>query len=407
MSRRSRGPRWAAVAALAAASVGAGCHHRDTLDAARVIEESGAWLAPVSAEARQQYLRRARIFDDGAIAARDLLAGPRDTHAFRFDAVASCDFIEPRPERVPVGGTTPKFFCTLRHGHGHADVKIKYGRDNPETYGEMLGSRLLWALGVAVDHDYAVRVRCHGCPSDPWNAYRSYPQPDTMPRATREIEHAVLQRLYPGVPIEECTRSQDGRCAQHRSDEGWSFAELDTVDEAAGGASRAEVDALRLLAAFIAHGDDKPDNQRLVCPFAAIDARGQCTAPRLLVADLGSTFGRGASRAFGIIDRDARPTFAAWSTLPVWQDAAACRANLAARVGPSHPTISEAGRRLLAERMMQLGARQIRALFVGARVAALDETRVVDGKARPVTVDDWVEAFQRRRAALVETRCPR
>jgi hypothetical protein len=393
------------VAALTAAlALLAACHHRGTLDATRVIEESGARLAPVSAEARRQYLRRARIFDDGDIASRDLLRGPEDAHAFVFDSTASCDFIEPRPDRVPVGGSTPKFFCTLRHGHGHADVKVKYGRDNRETYGEMLGSRLLWALGVAVDHDYAARVRCHGCPVEPWHAYRLFPKPDTSPRATREYDDAVLQRLYPGVPIEECTRADGDRCVQHRADQGWSFAELDLVDAAAGGASRAEVDALRLLAAFIAHGDDKPDNQRLICPFDAIDGGGRCTAPRLLVADLGSTFGRGASR-IGFIDRDARPTFAAWSTLPLWEDAAACRAHLQARVGPSHPTVSEAGRRLLAERLMRLTEKQIRDLFFGARIEALGETHVVDGTSRPVTVDDWVDAFHRRRAALVDHHC--
>ena len=204
-----------------------------------------------------------------------------------------------------------------------------------------------------------------------------------------------MQRLYPAAVIET------------RDDEGWSFSELDTVDEKAGGAPRAEVDALRLLAAFIAHGDDKPDNQRLVCPFDAIDAAGKCTAPRLLVADLGATFGRGASRVFGLIDADARPSFAAWSTLPMWEDARACRAHLVARASPSHPVISESGRRFLAERLSALSEAQIRALFVAARIDRLAETTLgSDGKARLVTVDDWVGAFQRRRRELVDNRCP-
>jgi len=29
-----------------------------------------------------------------------------------------------------------------------------------------------------------------------------------------------------------------------------------------------------------------------------------------------------------------------------------------------------------------------------------------DGKSRPVTVDDWVEAFKRRRAEIVDNHCP-
>ncbi len=395
-----------AACALAVAAVAglapAGCHHRGTLDAARLLEESGgARLAPVSAADRREYLRRARIFEPVA-RPRDPLRGPPDAHGFTFLQHVGCDFVEPRRDRVPVGGTTPKFFCTLRRGRDHALVKIKYGRDDKETYGELLGSRLLWMLGVAVDRDWAVRVRCHGCPVEPWRAYRDFPAPDPTPRATREIDYAVLQRLYPGVPIEECVRAEAGRCVESRADEGWRFDELDLVDPAVGGAPRAEVDALRLLAAFIAHGDDKPSNQRLVCPYAAIDADGRCREPRLLVADLGSTFGRGAAAGLRPIDAASRPTFAAWSTLPLWDDPATCRAHLATRTAPPSPIVREAGRRFLAERLAALSERQIRNLFVAARIEGLGETS--DG--RPVTVDDWVAAFKRRRAAVVEQRCP-
>ncbi|MCA1664535.1 MAG: hypothetical protein LC659_09735, partial [Myxococcales bacterium] len=384
------------VAALVAAC-GLGCKKRGgSYDAARALAEAAkAKLAPVSAAARRDYLKRARIFDDGDVATRDVAAGPRDPYAIAVDDMISCDFIEPRKERVPTGGTTPKFFCSLRHMHPHIDVKIRYGRDNREIYGEVLGSRLFWALGLAVDRNYPVRVRCHDCPADPWRAYRDFPAEDASPRATREIGDAVMQRLYPAAVIET------------RDDEGWSFAELDTVDEAAGGASRAEVDALRLLAAFVAHGDDKAANQRLVCPFEAIDADGRCRQPRLLVADLGSTFGRGASRVLGLIDKQARPSFAAWSSLPMWEDARACRAHLSARASASNPVVGEAGRRLLADRLSALADRQLRALFTVARVERMGETVTgSDGKARAVTVDDWVAAFKRRRQELVDNRCP-
>jgi hypothetical protein len=403
VSARRRG--WA-LALLVAAAGACGRHSHGQFDAAHALA-AAARLAPVSAAERRECLRRARIFENVHVATRDLTKGPPDAHGFAFLAPVSCDFIEPRAARVPTGGTTPKFFCTLRHPQGHDDVKVKYGRDNREIYGEVLASRLLWALGLAVDRDYPVRVRCHGCPREPWIAYRDFPGRDLSPRETRELDDAVIQRLYPGVPIEECLRVDHGRCAQARDDQGWVFTDLDLVDEAAGGASRAEVDALRLLAAFIAHGDDKPENQRLVCPFDAIDGAGHCRAPRLLIADLGSTFGRGASRVLGLIDTDARPSWAAWSTLPVWEDAAACRAHLKARLAPAHPTISEAGRRFLAERLAALTDTQIRGLFTVARVERMGELRLgADGPARPVTVEDWVDAFKRRRAEVVEHRCP-
>lgn len=397
----------AVVITLVMAATGCGQHHHGTLDAARVVaEEAGKRLAPVSGAERREYLRRARIFEP-VLAPRDVLAGPADADSFAFDQTASCAFIEPREERVPVGGTTKKFFCTLRHGHGHADVKVKYGRDNPESYGEVMASRLLWALGVAVDHDYPVRLRCHECPVDPWRAYHDYPARDLTERATRVFDDAVIQRLYPGVPIEECVHAEGGRCLETRRDQGWSFAELDRVDAAVGGATRAEVDALRLLAAFVAHGDDKPSNQRLVCPFAAVDSDGHCRAPRLLIADLGSTFGRGASRVIRLIDRDARPRFAMWSSLPVWDDVATCRVHWSTRAAPADPVVSEAGRALLAARLAALTDEQIRNLFVVARIESLDEHHAFDGgPPRLVTADDWAAAFKRRRAAILDARCP-
>ncbi|HEY2749165.1 MAG TPA: hypothetical protein VGL86_31315 [Polyangia bacterium] len=387
----------AATCATCAAFALGGCGARNRYDAARAIAASAViQLAPVSAAERREYLRRARIFEPVDVASRDLAAGPPDPWAAPPGATVSCDFIDPTSGRVPTSGTTPKFFCELRHMHPSAEVKVRYGRANREVYGEVLASHLFWALGLAVDHDYPVRVRCHGCPEDPWRAYRAFPAVDRSARATRTFDDAMMQRLYPAAVIET------------HSDEGWSFTELDDVDPGVGGAGRVEVDALRLLAAFVAHGDDKPDNQRLVCPFEAIDPAGRCTRPLLLVADLGSTFGRGAAPLFSRIDDQSRPSFAAWSTLPLWEDARACRVHLSTRSAPPSPIVGEAGRRFLADRLSALTDTQIRALFMAARIERLGElTRGADGRMRPVTVDDWVAAFERRRAALVEHHCAR
>ena len=305
---------------------------------------------------------------------------------FPHNDTVACDFVEPRANSVPARGTTPKFFCVLRHGPNEGEVvKVKFGRSNGEVYGEVLASHLLWALGVAVDWDYPVRVRCHHCPEDPWVAYRDFPRVDSSPRAVREFDDAIVQRLYPGAVMQE------------HPDQGWSFDEL---------GHRAELDALRLLAAFIAHGDDKPENQRMVCPFEAIDAHEHCKDPRLLIADLGSTFGRGASSFGVVIDAESRPTFAAWSTLPVWEDRATCRVHWATRSAHSNPAIAEEGRKLLAARLAALTTEQIRALFVVARIERRGETLNEGVTQRPVTVDDWRLAFERRRAEIVEARCP-
>ena len=86
-------------------------------------------------------------------------------------------------------------------------------------------------------------------------------------------------------------RKYDARPIETASGQGWAFHELDQVDAAKGGAPRAHVDALRLLAAFLAHWDNKSDNQRLVCVSREWPAGAPCPAPMLMLQDLGATFG--------------------------------------------------------------------------------------------------------------------
>jgi hypothetical protein len=61
------------------------------------------------------------------------------------------------------------------------------------------------------------------------------------------------------------------------------------------GAPAADVDALRLLAMFLAHWDNKSTNQRIVCLDQATTAptpgSRRCKEPLLMIQDLGSTFG--------------------------------------------------------------------------------------------------------------------
>ena len=64
-----------------------------------------------------------------------------------------------------------------------------------------------------------------------------------------------------------------------------------------------------------------------------------------------------------------------------------------------NPTISEEGRRFLADLLVQLSDKQLRDLFDGAGF----EHRT--GK-RPVAVNEWVEAFKRKRSEIVNRTCP-
>ena len=68
---------------------------------------------------------------------------------------------------------------------------------------------------------------------------------------------------------------------------GWALEELARVSSA----SRTHADALRLMAMFLAHWDNKPENQRLVClsgpPGATADARGRSRCSRTSAARSG------------------------------------------------------------------------------------------------------------------------
>jgi hypothetical protein len=59
--------------------------------------------------------------------------------------------------------------------------------------------------------------------------------------------------------------------------------------------------------------------------------------------------------------------------------------------------VSDEGRQLLADLLTQLSIDQIRDLFVASRVEERGETIKRDGVERPVTVDDWVQAFLAKR----------
>jgi hypothetical protein len=79
------------------------------------------------------------------------------------------------------------------------------------------------------------------------------------------------------------------RCGAIEDDtrEGWAWWELKNVQ-----APRVELDALRLIAVFLAHWDNKADNQRLVCMDKCMGNGQPCRDSVLMIQDVGATFGR-------------------------------------------------------------------------------------------------------------------
>lgn len=257
------------------------------------------------------------------------------------------------------------------------------------------------------DEVFVVRkVRCFGCPADPFPLLQSCWREGVVDRSclgpidydvSRDFDPAIVERSHPGEKIEA------------RRNEGWGWDELEQIDPKAGGASRAEVDALRLMAVFLAHWDNKPRNQRLLCLDARRTAPGNptgvpdtggprgasrnaagasatsgvsstaCSHPLAMIADAGGTFGPDKVDLKG------------WSSTPIWLDRAACVATMKSLpYGGStfHDVrISEAGRRLAADLFGALSEAQIRQLFSGARFP---------------NVDGWVKAFVERRRLITD-----
>lgn len=341
-------------------------------------------LDELSIGERRAILDRAQVWQPIDTATLDLLAGPPGDGALTPDEAVTCTFHFPNK---PLSGVTPKFDCDLGPGD---TVKVKYGADNGEVYAEVAATRLFWALGFAVDRMYPVKVTCLNCPADPFRASTDewhLGRPGNV--ATRLIDPATIERKLPGHAVEV-----DGY-------EGWSWRELEDVADNDLGAPRAHIDALKLLAAFVQHVDSKARNQALVCSDEAIrrDREGNdtCDRPLLVVKDLGSTFASAKRLSFPKMKLES------WRGVDVWKAGSACQAQLTSSLlgTLAHPTISEAGRKFLADRLSLLTDRQLRDLFTAARV----DRRKDKVRGRQATADDWVRVFKDKRAQVVNRRC--
>jgi len=329
------------------------------------------------ARTRDAALARARVWHPPAtpISEFDFTANPPG--GFGPTDAVDCEFSVQK-----LSGRTQKFHCKLADGR---IVKVKYGAANGELQAEVAGTRLLHALGFPADDMFVVdSVRCAGCPSFPFEALLCHEAVGIEPlcfygamdtRHVRVIEPAVIERRLPGTIIEAT------------EDQGWSWFELDRIDPARGGSTRAEVDALRLLAVVLAHWDNKGANQRLVCPNGMQLPDGGCREPVAMIQDVGATFGPG------------RVDLQNWRTTPVWRDSRTCAVSMKSLPfrGATFEdrTISESGRQMLARLLDQLTDRQLADLFTAARFVDYD---TVSAEARDAGA--WVRAFQEKITAV-------
>lgn len=323
----------------------------------------------VSPQERIEALSRAVVWQPPPpIAKANFAADPKQPREI------SCTF-----EIEQMNGTAPKFDCKTADGE---KLRVKYG-STPEVPGEVASTRLLHALGFGSDNVRLFeKVRCYGCPAEPFvtmktlglaGAEKLYGK--VMDKESfKDFEWAAVEKKHWGRPIET------------EEVEGWAFFELDLIDPAKGGAPRAHVDALRLLAVFLAHWDNKSENQRLVC-LSDKDwpEGGKCARPFAMLQDVGSTWG------------PRKVDHGEWAKAPIWSDRASCTTSMDAL--PYHGAtfqpvkISEAGRKHLAGLLSQLTEPQLDALFRGAR---FDQSTGLVGGVKATPIAEWVKTFKAR-----------
>ncbi len=358
------------VIVLAALTASAACRKADPASGRN--HATPAAPALVTSEQREAALRSARVWHAPAIpiAKANLKTNPSGPGALEDDDVVECRLVI-----EPVGGTTPKFDCERP---GNDVIRVKYGRGNPELHAEIAATRLLSALGFGADRMFVVnKVRCAGCPAFPFQALKCFAETGMqLPCFAGGVDYSTTTE-FDFVSIE---RRLEGRRIESTADQGWAFHEIDRIDERDGGSPKAHVEALKLLAVFIAHWDNKAENQRLICLPGGDRPDGSCSRPLAILQDLGASFGPNKLDLHN------------WRSRPVWSDARRCLVTMKDLPwnGATFPdqAVSEEGRQFLLSLLGQLSASQLEDLFDGSRVE-LSEGVTAEGR-QPLA---WAAAF--------------
>ena len=321
----------------------------------------------VTPQARADALARAQVWRAPATPIRHVRLG----HDAKTPNVLDCRF-----KPTDIGGTTPKFHCVLESG---TEIRAKYGYGD-EIPGEAAATRLLTALGFGADSVTLVeRVRCYGCPKEPFLTMKVV----TASRTRRLYEHVVNHDAFEEFHWVAVERKFEAPEIETNDQQGWAFYELDNVDATRGGAPREQLDALRLIAVFLAHWDNKSENQRLVCLSRGWRQGTRCPEPFLLLQDVGSTFG------------PTRVDLRAWEHATIWDDRGTCTISM--RKMPyeggtfGSVRITERGRRFLMALLGELSEPQLADLFSSARFDK--QTSLVTA---PPPVSEWVRVFMQR-----------
>jgi hypothetical protein len=335
------------------------------------------WYLQVSTQVRAAYVSRAILWESRNItdlSADEVRRGePTD---LRPGQLISCTYLYKTHKEL--GGNSPKFECQGPEGETY---RVKYGMKAHTT---VVASRLFWALGFGAPISTPVKVICARCPLDPWNMPRPVEGENTF-------QEAVIQETKKGKEI----------TPHGKAEVGWSWKnDLPLVSEKQGGATEAQVDALKLLAVLVQHGDSKATQQKLICrPQDYDEGKKICRQPYIYVYDLGKTFGSDGLKVHAL-------DFERWKHKTVFTDPVTCIGNLHQNAGNGNdglrfPKISEEGRLFLADLLSQFIADRSRvvAMFAIAHMEAADSRH---------TAYDWADVFISKAQEIIHhPACPK
>lgn len=374
-----------------------------TLAVSAAVAGDGSHRPEPSESQRLDLVRRARVWEPTDVATKDLYNGPAGRLPYAVNDEVRCTFVP-----KPMTGWSEKFACRLDDG---TLVKVKYesGGRYKEVFGEVLGTRLYWALGFYADRMIPVHMTCEGCPEYPWPAVDSRKRLRLDPEGNIASFPASARLGTYRFELATIEEKLDAEAITWKGKQGWKWSLLRDVDATQGGSTKAEIDAFKLLNAFVQNADNKSVQNVLACPRAALDVAAggaaTCRRPVMYVSDLGSVFGKGGFTS----GNEGRVDYEGWETREVWRDKETCRARLTSVGGGfrtstlKDPPIGEEGRALLAKQLGALSDAQIADLFRAGRIVELHQT-MDDGRhgRREVTIDDWVELFKRKRSEITE-----
>ncbi len=379
-----------------------------------LISNAKVWLSPSWISSDFQFSPTLDVYNGPAVSGNWALVLKDYVHCLATPEIST--------QKSSASGRTPKFYCQLMgpdqtgvyaplvKANGTPEkIKVKYiprqldpnGRANEEIYGEVLGTRLLWALGFAADRMFYVReTHCHGCTLNPFSDRHQDP---TTLKNPRVFSPTAIEKKFSGEAVvlqesPEDMERRDPQATEPQIKEGVSFKELMrnfSTDPTQKYYQYRDRDALRLLAVFMQHKDVKAANHRLVCP--EINPAGKCVGqPIMMIQDIGSSFGVGVKN-FSFFKVD----FNRFKSEPVWKDPAKCQGSLTIPFlpdpGMSNPIISESGRKFLAQLLEGFmrgpeGRERVKAIF---RAAHIEERGLGE------TVEMWTDAFIARAETII------